>query len=128
MATDRFPGYKGKYFTIGDNRNVLPKPLQKPHPPFWMACSSPESFYIAADHGLGVLSFNIAQAETLAERIRNYRQMIKTPKKQVVARVNNQIAVFLMTLCGERNDETIEMAGEGMHGTWVCSAARAHTG
>ena len=48
-----------------------------------------------------------AQAETLAERIHNYRRMIKTPKKQVVAQVNNQIAVFLMTLCGERNDEAV---------------------
>ncbi len=125
MATDRFPGYKGRYFTIGENRNVLPKPLQKPHPPFWMACSSPESFYIAADHGLGVLSFNIAQAQTLAERIHNYRQMIKTPTKPVVARVNNQIAVFLMTLCGERNDETVEMAGEGMH--WYMGVQRGQS-
>jgi len=125
MTTERFPGYQGKYFTVGENRNVLPKPLQKPHPPFWMACSSPESFYIAADHGLGVLSFNIAKAETLAERIHNYRQMIKTPKKQVVARVNNQIAVFLMTLCGERNDETVEMAGEGMH--WYMGVQRGQS-
>ena len=123
MTTDRFPGYQGKYFTIGENRNVLPKPIQKPHPPFWMACSSPESFYIAAEHGLGVLSFNIAKAETLAERIHNYRRMIANPARPVVAKVNNQIAVFLMTLCGERNDETVEMAGEGMH--WYMGVLRA---
>ena len=41
MTTDRFPGYQGKYFTVGPNRNVIPKPIQKPHPPMWMACSSP---------------------------------------------------------------------------------------
>ena len=90
-----------------------------------MACSSPESFYIAAEHGLGVLSFNIAKAETLAERIRNYRRMIANPGRQVVAKVNNQIAVFLMTLCGERNDETVEMAGEGMH--WYMGVLRGQS-
>src|ERR1700751_5671982 len=30
--------YYGKYFDI-PLRNVVPKPVQKPHPPLWMACS-----------------------------------------------------------------------------------------
>jgi alkanesulfonate monooxygenase SsuD/methylene tetrahydromethanopterin reductase-like flavin-dependent oxidoreductase (luciferase family) len=119
MTTDRFPGYEGKYFTVGPNRNVIPKPIQKPHPPLWMACSSPVSFDIAANAGLGVLVFNIARADTLAQRVHNYRQIIKKPAKQVTAQVNNQISAFLMTLCGEDNDETINMAGEGMQ--WYMS-------
>jgi hypothetical protein len=36
-----------------------------------------------------------------------------------VGEVNNQIPVFMMTLCGEKNDEKIEMAGEGMQ--WYMS-------
>ncbi len=125
MTTDRFPGYEGKYFTIGANRNVLPKPIQKPHPPLWMACSSPQSFEIAANAGLGVLSFNIIQAQTLEERVHNYRKAIQNPAKPVAAKVNNQIATFMMTLCGENNDESIEMAGEGMH--WYMSLLRGQT-
>jgi alkanesulfonate monooxygenase SsuD/methylene tetrahydromethanopterin reductase-like flavin-dependent oxidoreductase (luciferase family) len=125
MATDRFPGYQGKYFTVGPNRNVIPKPIQKPHPPLWMACSSPQSFEIAANAGLGVLSFNIIQAQTLEERVRNYRQAIQHPAKPVAARINNQIATFMMTLCGENNDQSIEMAGEGMH--WYMSLLRGQT-
>ena len=119
MTTDRFPGYQGKYFTVGPNRNIIPKPIQKPHPPMWMACSSPDSFNIAANNGLGVLCFNIVRAETLEERVRNYRETIKAPANQVTAQTNNQIAAFLMTLCGEKNDETIDMAGEGMQ--WYMS-------
>jgi alkanesulfonate monooxygenase SsuD/methylene tetrahydromethanopterin reductase-like flavin-dependent oxidoreductase (luciferase family) len=125
MTTDRFPGYKGKYFTIGENRNVIPKPIQKPHPPLWMACSSPQSFDIAANAGLGVLSFNIIQAQTLEDRVRNYRKAIQNPAKPVGARVNNQIATFMMTLCGENNDEAIDMGGEGMH--WYMSLLRGQT-
>ena len=119
MTTDRFPGYQGKYFTVGPNRNIIPKPIQKPHPPMWMACSSPDSFNIAANNGLGVLCFNIVRAETLEERVHNYRETIKAPKNQVTAQTNNQIAAFLMTLCGEKNEETIDMAGEGMQ--WYMS-------
>src|SRR5262245_42437949 len=33
-----YPGYAGAYFSM-PARNVVPKPLQKPHPPLWMACS-----------------------------------------------------------------------------------------
>lgn len=119
MTTDRFPGYRGKYFTIGENRNVIPKPIQKPHPPLWMACSSPASFEIAANAGLGVLCFNIARAETLDQRVRAYRSAIQNPRKPVAAAINNQVAAFIMTLCGERADETIAMAGEGMQ--WYMS-------
>ncbi len=28
-------------------RNVVPKPLQKPHPPLWVACSRRETIHLA---------------------------------------------------------------------------------
>ena len=36
--------------------DVVPKPLQKPHPPLWTAAVSPETFPMAAEQGLGVLA------------------------------------------------------------------------
>ena len=44
--SDRF-SHEGQYFSVPE-RNVIPKPVQKPHPPIWMACSQAESFEIAA--------------------------------------------------------------------------------
>ena len=38
MAMSPYPGFKGKFFSM-PVRNVVPKPLQKPHPPIWVACS-----------------------------------------------------------------------------------------
>src|SRR5204862_6814140 len=38
MFKDGGADHRGKFFDI-PLRNVLPKPLQKPHPPVWMACS-----------------------------------------------------------------------------------------
>ena len=36
-------GYEGKYFSMPE-RNVLPKPYTKPHPPIWVARGSPSTF------------------------------------------------------------------------------------
>ena len=38
-------------------RNVLPKPVQKPHPPLWVACSQLETIEMAGRRGLGALGF-----------------------------------------------------------------------
>jgi alkanesulfonate monooxygenase SsuD/methylene tetrahydromethanopterin reductase-like flavin-dependent oxidoreductase (luciferase family) len=42
MVMTPYPGYEGKFFSM-PCRNVIPKPLQKPHPPVWVACSSRET-------------------------------------------------------------------------------------
>jgi len=36
LAMDPYPGYEGKYFSM-PVRNVVPKPVQKQHPPMWTA-------------------------------------------------------------------------------------------
>jgi alkanesulfonate monooxygenase SsuD/methylene tetrahydromethanopterin reductase-like flavin-dependent oxidoreductase (luciferase family) len=43
--------HEGRFWTIPDPVEVLPKPVQKPHPPVWQATISPESFSQAARHG-----------------------------------------------------------------------------
>ena len=55
--TDEILEYDGKLIKVPPRR-VVPKPIQKPHPPMWMACTAPDSYEMAGDRGLGVLSFN----------------------------------------------------------------------
>jgi alkanesulfonate monooxygenase SsuD/methylene tetrahydromethanopterin reductase-like flavin-dependent oxidoreductase (luciferase family) len=47
--------FDGEYWSFPEI-DVVPKPLQKPHPPLWTAAVSPETFPMAADQGLGVLA------------------------------------------------------------------------
>ncbi|MGH2633480.1 MAG: LLM class flavin-dependent oxidoreductase, partial [Tepidiformaceae bacterium] len=54
LAMDPYPGFKGKYFSM-PVRNVVPKPVQKPHPPLWVACSNRETIHLAAQLGIGAL-------------------------------------------------------------------------
>src|SRR5436190_18551951 len=56
MVMTPYPGFEGRSFKF-PCRNVIPKPMQKPHPPMWMACTNRDTIKIAASHGLGALAF-----------------------------------------------------------------------
>ena len=46
--------YEGRFFKIHD-QPVRPKPLQKPHPPIWIAALSPETFALIGKLGTNLL-------------------------------------------------------------------------
>lgn len=52
-ARDRLT-YKGQFFSFNDVE-VLPKPLQQPHPPMWVAAGSPDATKWAASAGYSIL-------------------------------------------------------------------------
>src|SRR5262249_37774059 len=62
MVLDPYPGFAGQYFSM-PCRNVLPKPVQRPHPPMWMACTNRETIRIAAARGVGALAFSFVDPE-----------------------------------------------------------------
>jgi alkanesulfonate monooxygenase SsuD/methylene tetrahydromethanopterin reductase-like flavin-dependent oxidoreductase (luciferase family) len=47
--------FEGEFWSFPEV-DVVPKPLQKPHPPIWTAAVSPETFPMAAERGMGVLA------------------------------------------------------------------------
>ncbi len=66
MVLTPYPGFEGESFSF-PCRNVLPKPLQKPHPPMWMACTNRDTIKVAAQNGIGALAFSFldpAEAQT----------------------------------------------------------------
>jgi alkanesulfonate monooxygenase SsuD/methylene tetrahydromethanopterin reductase-like flavin-dependent oxidoreductase (luciferase family) len=62
MVMDPYPGFEGKGFSF-PCRNVVPKPVQKPHPPMWMACTNRDTIKIAASIGVGALAFSFVDPE-----------------------------------------------------------------
>jgi alkanesulfonate monooxygenase SsuD/methylene tetrahydromethanopterin reductase-like flavin-dependent oxidoreductase (luciferase family) len=46
--------HHGEFFDF-DDVEVLPKPVQKPHPPVWLASSSPDAVTWSAQHGYSIL-------------------------------------------------------------------------
>lgn len=69
MVMEPYPGFEGRGFSM-PCRNVLPKPMQAPHPPMWMACTNRDTIKVAAQNGLGALAFSFvdpAEAKNWAQ-------------------------------------------------------------
>ena len=103
--------HEGEYFKLPP-RGVVPKPMQKPHPPLWGATSSAESHEIVGRKGLGLLSFSVAvPPEALTKRIGRYREGLE--QAQPVGKfVNDRIATFAQTHCAETTAQAHEDARE----------------
>ena len=64
--------YSGRFHQYKDVE-VLPKPLQQPHPPVWIASSSPQAIAWSASQGHAILMDPHASHEELAGKYRAYR-------------------------------------------------------
>ena len=62
MTETPFTGHDGKYCTIPP-RNVVPKPVQKPHPPLWVACTRRDTIMLAAELGIGEITIKLHRAQ-----------------------------------------------------------------
>jgi alkanesulfonate monooxygenase SsuD/methylene tetrahydromethanopterin reductase-like flavin-dependent oxidoreductase (luciferase family) len=70
---------------------VVPKPIQRPHPPMWMACVAPDSYTMAGDRGLGVLSFSL-NWEQVQKAMGRYREAFAQRSDQVPLEATEQFA------------------------------------
>ena len=93
MVMTPYPGFEGEHFTM-PCRNVLPKPLQKPHPPMWMACTNHDTIKIAASLGVGALAFSFLDQEEAKAWADIYYGIIKSEDCVPVSHsVNANIAI-----------------------------------
>ena len=77
LAMDPYPGYEGEYFSM-PCRNIVPKPVQKPHPPLWVACSNRETIKMAARLGIGALTFAFVDPLEARHWVDEYYSIIKS--------------------------------------------------
>ncbi|MCB1691434.1 MAG: LLM class flavin-dependent oxidoreductase [Pseudomonadales bacterium] len=77
LAMDPYPGFKGKYFEM-PCRNIVPKPVQRPHPPIWVACSNRETIKMAARLGIGALTFAFVDPADAKHWVDEYYSIIKS--------------------------------------------------
>jgi alkanesulfonate monooxygenase SsuD/methylene tetrahydromethanopterin reductase-like flavin-dependent oxidoreductase (luciferase family) len=77
MVLEPYPGFEGQYFSM-PCRNVLPKPVQKPHPPMWIACTNRDTIKVAAKNGLGALAFSFIDPDEARAWAKIYYDIIKS--------------------------------------------------
>jgi alkanesulfonate monooxygenase SsuD/methylene tetrahydromethanopterin reductase-like flavin-dependent oxidoreductase (luciferase family) len=113
MALDPYPGFEGKSFSM-PCRNVLPKPMQKPHPPMWMACTNRDTIRVAATNGLGALAFSFIDPDEAKAWAEIYYGIIKSDAcKPLGHTVNANIAMVSNFSIHHDRAEAIRRGHEG---------------
>jgi alkanesulfonate monooxygenase SsuD/methylene tetrahydromethanopterin reductase-like flavin-dependent oxidoreductase (luciferase family) len=110
MWTEDPFSHRGRFVDIPP-RSIVPKPLQKPHPPIWMAATSPQSWEIAGRNGIGILGLTIfVSVPQLEDRVRAYRRAL-AQAKPVGKFVNDRVGAFTIVHVAETRAEAVANGG-----------------
>jgi alkanesulfonate monooxygenase SsuD/methylene tetrahydromethanopterin reductase-like flavin-dependent oxidoreductase (luciferase family) len=105
MFRDGGSEHHGKYFDM-PLRNVLPKPLQKPHPPLWVACSQLDTIEMAGRRGLGALAFQFLSADAAHAWVHAYYNAFTKRQEKLADYVTNpNLALTSYFMCAETDEE-----------------------
>ena len=102
-------------------RDVTPKPVQRPHPPLWVTSGSPEGFEACGRMGVGVLgTVMLSPMEHLEQLCAAYRRGLEAcvPISEVR---NGQSAVFAFMHCAETEQQVID-SGAAVAAIWFMNA------
>ena len=108
-------GHDGEFFSMPE-REIIPKPLQDPHPPLWVAVTSEGTEVDAAERGLGSFGLSMGSFEAQEKKIANYRHVIRN-SEPVGAYVNEQVHTVNFMYCHEDAD-TASQVGRTMLDTF----------
>jgi alkanesulfonate monooxygenase SsuD/methylene tetrahydromethanopterin reductase-like flavin-dependent oxidoreductase (luciferase family) len=115
FVEEPFAGWDSE-FTRMPPRNVVPKPLQKPHPPLWVACSRRETIHFAARNGIGALSFSFVEPEDAGKWVDEYYDLIDSEECLPAGfSVNPNVTVVLPMMCHPDEQEAIDRGIDGAH-------------
>jgi alkanesulfonate monooxygenase SsuD/methylene tetrahydromethanopterin reductase-like flavin-dependent oxidoreductase (luciferase family) len=112
MTETPFGGVQGRFVTMPP-RNVVPKPVQKPHPPLWVACSRRDTILLAAEKGIGALSFAFVEPEDARQWVDDYESVLRDRCVPVGLSVNPQVACVTSMMCAPDEDVALARGLEG---------------
>ena len=97
--------HHGKYFDM-PLRNVVPKPVQKPHPPLWVACSQLDTIEMAGRRGFGALAFQFLSADAANAWVHAYYNAFTKRQEKLCDYVTNpNLALTSYFMCAETDEE-----------------------
>lgn len=115
FVEEPFAGWDSKYLRMPP-RNVIPKTVQKPHPPLWVACSRRETIHFAARKGIGALSFSFAEPEDAGRWVEEYYRILGSDECVPAGfAVNPNVTVVLPMMCHEDEATAIDRGIDGAH-------------
>ncbi|MCK9518373.1 MAG: LLM class flavin-dependent oxidoreductase, partial [Dehalococcoidia bacterium] len=112
MAEAPYPGFEGEFFSM-PARNVVPKPVQKPHPPLWVACSNRDTIHLAAQLGIGALTFAFVNPEEAKHWVEDYYETFKNECVPIGKAVNPNIAMVTSFSLHKDEAEAVRRGAQG---------------
>ncbi len=112
LTEEPFTGHAGDYVTMPP-RNVVPKPVQKPHPPLWVACSRRDTIHLAAQKAIGALAFAFVDPEEAKYWVDYYYGTLEREGVPVGDAVNANVACVTTFMCHPEEDEALRRGLEG---------------
>jgi len=112
FVEEPFLGHQGKHFNM-PVCNVVPKPVQKPHPPLWVACSQRETMLLAARLGIGALTFAFISPEEARKWVHDYHETFEKECEPIGYAVNPSIALVQSMMCAPTQEKAQEMDRNG---------------
>lgn len=115
--TEQNFSWESKWFSMPE-REIVPKPLQRPHPRLWQTASSPESFRMAGELGVGVLGTTLlSPISYMKSLLDEYDAGLAKDREPGAVRVNRQKGVFTFVHVAESRDQAIA-AGAAWSALW----------
>ena len=120
LQQEKFEGFKGRYFDL-PSRHIIPRVVQTPHPPLWVAASNLGTYEAAAKQGLGVIGVTRNSVDETRDAIATYRQTIRDsdPAGYLGSVANENVGAFALSCC-----HTDDRTGRDL----ACAAARWYAG
>ena len=112
MSETPFTGFVGTHVSMPP-RNVVPKPIQTPHPPVWVACTRRDTIHLAAQHGIGALSFAFFDPEEAKAWVDDYYTTLATEGVAIGDAVNANLACVTGFMCHPDPEEAVRRGAEG---------------
>jgi alkanesulfonate monooxygenase SsuD/methylene tetrahydromethanopterin reductase-like flavin-dependent oxidoreductase (luciferase family) len=122
LAFDPYPGFEGRFFSM-PCRNLVPKPVQRPHPPLWVACSSRETILLAARLGMGALTFAFVDPQEAKRWVDDYYTTLRMECAPIGHAINPNIAMVTGFSC---HPDAEEAKRRGLDGFRFFGFALAH--
>ncbi|MFI0352813.1 LLM class flavin-dependent oxidoreductase [Actinomadura sp. 9N407] len=94
---------------------ILPRPVQTPHPPLYMACSKRDTVKLAAELGVGALVMGFAGPEEVKEMYDLYHATVRTrtPERLVSTDTNDKFVALCPTIVLDDPAKALKIGARG---------------
>jgi alkanesulfonate monooxygenase SsuD/methylene tetrahydromethanopterin reductase-like flavin-dependent oxidoreductase (luciferase family) len=94
---------------------ILPRPVQLPHPPLYLACTKRDTVNLAAEYGIGALVLGFSGPDDIAGLRKIYDEGIaaRTGKRFVSSVVNNHFSALCPTIVLDDKAKAFQVGARG---------------